>query len=616
MANKKGQASRFFAGALLVLLIVGLAGFGATNFGGRVTSIGKVGDTDIDVDRYARALNEELRVLRAQTGQNITLAQAQQFGVDRLVLQRLVAGAALENEARRIGLSVGDAEVQRQLLTTQAFRGLDGKFDRMGYEFALKQAGLTPAEYENALRSDAATNILQAAIINGIEVPETYIRVILGYVGERRSFSRIELDETTLDSPLPEPTEEDLRSWFESHPDDFTLPPMKRLTYVWLSPDDMVDEIEVDEEALRALYDERADEYNSPERRLVERLVFGDASEAQAAIEAINAGEKTFEDIVAERGLSLSDIDLGDVTRDELGDAADAVFSLSRPGVVGPIETDLGPALFRVNAIIEARSTPFEDVRDTLREEFAADAARRAVLDRIGELEDLLAGGATLEDLSDEAGLRLGQLEWVDGQTEDEIAAYDSFAQAARAVTQEDFPEILELEDGGIFALRLDESVPERPDTFENARPEIERSWKANALSERLAEDAAALTRKLKDGADLSSLGLPVTVATNLTRNAFVEGAPDGLMEKVFELEPGETAVVNGSGALTIVQLKDIQPPDKDDPDLAAVENAIRDEIRQGLGQDALTMFTRDIEQDAGIALNQAAINAVHAQFP
>ena len=616
MAKKKGQASRFFAGALLVLLIVGLAGFGATNFGGRVTSVGKVGDTRIDVDRYARALTEELRALQAQTGQSISLSQAQQFGVDRLVLQRLVAAAALENETRRIGLSVGDKEVQRQLLSSPAFQGLDGKFDREGYEFALDRAGLSPAEYESSLRSESAANILQAAISNGIAVPDTYARVILDYIGERRNFSWTELDETALPTPLPEPTEEELRAWFEAHPDSFMLPPMKRLTYAWLSPEDVIDEITVDDAELQALYDERSDEYNSPERRLVERLVFGSAEEAQAAVEAMNAGEKTFEDIVAERGLALGDIDLGDVTRDSLGSAGDAVFAVPQPGIVGPVETDLGPALFRVNAILAARSTPFEEVRDTLRDEFAADAARRAVVDRIGELEDLLAGGATLEELSDEAGMRLGQLDWVDGQTEGGIAAYEEFIQAARAVTSEDFPEILELNDGGIFALRLDEEIPARPDSFENAREKVEREWRGNALAERLRTEADEIMKKLDGGASLSSLGLPVTVETQLTRNAFIEGAPAGMLEKVFALETGEAVVVEGDGTVVIAQLNDILPPDPEDPDLVATEKAIRDEIRQGLGQDALALFTRAVEQEAGISLDQAAINAVHAQFP
>ncbi len=616
MARRKGQVSRFFAGALLVLLIVGLAGFGATNFGSRVSSIGRVGKVEIEASRYARALNQELRALEAQTGRNIPLAQAREFGIDLLVLRRLVTAAALEDEARRIGLSVGDGEVQRQILETRAFRGLDGSFDRAAYEFALDRIGLSPAEYERGLRAETASGLLQAAVGRGFAVPETFIRVIIDHVGERRSFARIVLDAGALEGPLPEPTEEDLRAWFDSRGEDFMLPPMKRLTYVWLTPEELIDEIAPDEAALRALYDSRAAQYNRPERRLVERLIFTTAEEAQAARAAIDSGEASFEEIVAGRGLSLSDIDLGDVTREELGDAAEAVFSLPEPGIVGPLETELGPALFRINAVLAPQETPFEEVRDALRRELAADAARRQLLERIPELEDLLAGGATLEELAAETGMRLGRIDWVDGQTETGIAAHAAFAEAARATEAGDYPEILELDDGGIFALRLDEALPARPDSFENARDRVARAWREEARDRRLRAEGEALLARLEPGRPLSSLGLPVTVETRRLRTAFIEDAPPGMMERVFTLAPGESALIAGPGRVALVQLNEILPPDRSDPDLRAAEAALRAEVRQGLGQDALNAFAAALEQDAGITLDQGAINAVHAQFP
>src|SRR5690606_26513793 len=98
----------------------------------------------------------------------------------------------------------------------------------------------------------------------------------------------------------------------------------------------------------------RAAEYHQPERRLVERLVFATEDEAKAALDAIAKGETDFETLVTERGLTLDDINLDEVTRDSFGTAAgDAVFALAEPGLAGPVMTDLGPAIFRVNAILE-----------------------------------------------------------------------------------------------------------------------------------------------------------------------------------------------------------------------------------------------------------------------
>ncbi|NCM98254.1 MAG: peptidyl-prolyl cis-trans isomerase, partial [Rhodobacterales bacterium] len=105
---------------------------------------------------------------------------------------------------------------------------------------------------------------------------------------------------------------------------------------------------------------------------------------------------------VAGRGLTLADIDLGDVSQSDLGAAGEPVFALTGPGVVGPLQSDLGPALYRMNAILAAQETSFDQARDQLVVEFQLDAARRAIGDRAEAINDALAGGATLEDLARE----------------------------------------------------------------------------------------------------------------------------------------------------------------------------------------------------------------------
>ncbi len=616
MAQKNRKVSKFLAGGLLLLLVVGLSGLGARNFGGGIRSVGTVGDTEIDINDYSRALNQELRALQAQTGQSVSLSQARQFGIDQAVLQRLIATAALENEARQIGLSVGDAEVQKQVVANSAFQGIDGSFDKDAYQYTLERNGMKPAEYESRLRRETATGILQTAVATGVAVPSAYVGAMLDYIGQRRSFSYIELTGATLDSALPDPDEADLRAWFEAHGDAFMLPPMKKITYVWLTPDMVMDQVQVDESDLRALFEERADQYNVPEKRLVERLVFATDSEARKAAEAIASGETSFEGLVKARGLTLQDVDMGDLSRDELGDAADAVFARPDPGIAGPVETDLGPALFRINAILAPRVTAFEDVRDQLRREIAAERARRLVADRTTELDDLLAGGATLEEVAAETEMQLGRIDWIDGQSNDGIAADDAFAREARALTAEDYPQIVDLENGGLFALRLDEAVPERADSFENARPAVAAAWRKAELEKRLGEQADKVLARLNEGRTLSSLGFPVSVQTRRLRTAPPEGVPAEFMKTVFSLAEGEAAAVPDERRVLVVQVSEILPPDTEDADIVRLRKAIEEDMKQRFGQDALDAFTRASELRAGISLNQAAINAVHAQFP
>jgi peptidyl-prolyl cis-trans isomerase D len=129
---------------------------------------------------------------------------------------------------------------------------------------------------------------------------------------------------------------------------------------------------------------------------------FGTEEEAQAAFDAIAAGETDFDTLVEERDLTLADIDLGEVAVDDLpAEAAEVIFADTESEIIGPLPSRLGPALYRVNAVLEATETSFEEARADLREELADEAARREIAVMREEIDDLLASGATLEELAE-----------------------------------------------------------------------------------------------------------------------------------------------------------------------------------------------------------------------
>jgi peptidyl-prolyl cis-trans isomerase D len=117
------------------------------------------------------------------------------------------------------------------------------------------------------------------------------------------------------------------------------------------------------------------------------------------------------------------------------------IFADTESEIIGPLTSRLGPALYRVNAVLEATETSFDEARADLREELADEAARREIAVMREEIDDLLASGATLEELAETTPMSLGQIDFT-ATSEDEIAAYDAFRDAARAVEERDFPEV------------------------------------------------------------------------------------------------------------------------------------------------------------------------------
>ncbi len=609
----KSKGSKAAVWTILVLLIVGLAGFGTTNFGGSVDSIGTVGSRDIDLQRYARALQEQIRARSVRIGTNLSIVDATEMGIDRVVLENLVATAALENEAARLGLSVGDETVREAILRIPSFQGLDGNFDKETYSFVLDSNGLDERSFEEDVRHEIARNLVQDAVTGGIAAPDIYVDTIFKYNGERRDFAFASLGADRLESEIPRPTPAELRTYFDGNAEEFMLPETRGITYTWLTPEMLTDTVEVDEEALRSLYQENIDDYVIPERRLVERLVLGDeASEAKARIDA---GDATFEDIVAERDLELGDIDLGDVTEADLGSAGAAVFASDGPAIIGPEDTEFGSALFRVNAVLPALNTSFDEARSDLTDQFTAEQARQAIADMIDGFDDLLAGGATIEELTDETEMRLGRVDWT-VDTVDDIADYPAFRQAATNTVEGDFPEITTLEDGGVFALRIDSITEPRLPDFNSVATELEEGWRAEMTAKALADQARTLVDAINGGTEPADLGLQMRQESGIRRDGFVSEAPFGLLDTVFGMSEGEVTIHEGETAAYVIRLDGVAPPDMNDEANTSQRDFIRQNAGRDLGAELLVAYSRQLEVQADVALDRAAINAVHAQFP
>lgn len=612
----KSLAKEVAVWVLMAMLIVGLGGFGITSFSGGVASVGRVGDKEISVDDYALAFQNQVAALSEQLGVQLSAQDAIAFGIEGQVLEGLIQRAALDNEAARVGLSVGDTTVAAELRNMDSFKGVSGTFDREAYRFALERSNQTEVEFEGRLRGDIARQLLQGVIAGGFTAPAALTDTLYAWAAEKRGFSMLRLAEADLTQPVPIPTEAELVAFYEANIAAFTRPEAKRITYAALLPEAIAADQPVDDTDLKQLYEDRITEFVVPERRLVERLVYPDQAAADAARAELDAG-KPFDTLVMERGLTLDAIDLGDVSRDDLGDVGEAVFSLPEGGVAGPLATDLGPALFRVAAVLAAEETSFEDAKASLGLELQLDQARQMIDGQVDLVDDLLASGATLEDLVEEAGMTLGTVDHVAGQRGDTpIEGYAAFLDAADAVEADDFSEAILLEDGGLVTLRLDEIVPAAPIPFAEARGDVTLAWQGEALAKALSARAVEIKAALEadGGPAIGTFGI-VDVTPETTRDASLPDTPGNLMTVVFEMEEGEVRVVEANGFIAVVQLDRILPAATEGEAAEALQAALVSQAQQAIAADAFTAFAAALTNEAGISLDQATINAVNASL-
>ncbi len=605
----KGKTKNFFVWIVLGLLFVGLIGFGTTGLSGNVRSIGSVGDKSLSAQAYYQELQTQISIRSAQLGRQISFPEADQENLPLRALQSVLAQRTLDNEAAQLGLSVGDDVVSEQVLATPAFRGPDGTFDRAYYREALGRNGTSVRDYETSLREGAARALVQGAVFTGIPEQQTFGDRVTQHNREGRTFTWAPITALDVEVILPEPSDEDLRAFYDANPDLYTSEESRSIRYVWLTPDMIQDDLPVDEDELRAEYDARIDEYVQPERRLIERLAFSDDAAAQAALDAINSGETSFPELVQERGLTLDDVDAGDVTQADMGAAGAAIFALETGGVTGPFPSDLGPALFRMNAILAARNTTFEQALPELREDQSAARARRVIEDQIDPITNLLAGGAQLSDVAEQTDMQIGEIEF----TQDisiGIAGYAAFRDLAVQQDVGDFAQLEDLDDGGLFAIEVVAINPPALIPFEDVRADVIDGWDSSETLKIVMDDANERAARIN-----SFEGLETTQETAIIRRGFINGTPPTFVTDVFEMNVGDTQVMANGDSAIIVRLADIIEADQQDDTFAAETATISETAAEGIAQDIYEFYSRAVQLRTEVQINDAAVNAIHTNL-
>src|SRR5258708_27063960 len=127
------------------VLIISVGGWGiADSFRGFVQStLAKVGHTEISANEFRQLYTEKLQQIGRQFGRPLTADQARAFGLDRQLLQQTIADAAVDEEARRLGLGQSDAQTMRMIYNDPNFKGVGRTVDPGPFHATLRQFRLS-----------------------------------------------------------------------------------------------------------------------------------------------------------------------------------------------------------------------------------------------------------------------------------------------------------------------------------------------------------------------------------------------------------------------------------------------------------------------------------------
>ena len=582
------------------------------------STLAKVGHTEISTNEFRQIFTDRLQQMGRQFGRPLTMEQARAFGFDRQVLQQIIAEAALDEEARRLGLGVSDAEIMRGIYTDPLFKGVGGGFDPQRFQSIVRQMGYTEPRYLADRRKIALRRQIVDTMTAGLQPSKTLLEALSRFQNEQRSIEYIKLGAAqagTIDPPSPET----LAAYFDDHKAQFRAPEYRKIVFVAITPEDIGKWSDVSDEDAKKLFEQRRDRYGSPEKRQVSQIVFPNVEEAQAARSRIESG-LSFEDLAKERNLNSADVDLGLVAKSGILDSAiaDAAFSLSSGEVSQPVKGRFGVTLVKVGTIQPGIEPSYESVAQELKKDIATERARNEVATLRDKMEDERGGGASVIEAAQKLGLNPVTVEAVDrsgltpdGQPVKSIPpGLNVVAQAFNSDVGVDNDPIQYK--GGYVWYDVLGITPPRDRSLDEVKDKVEARWREDEIANRLRTKATEMVQKLGQGGKLadeaSSLGLKVETASGFRREGSVPGVPEGLITAAFRTAKDAAGQTPGTGGTEwfVFRVTDVTTPPVD---LASSEmKNLKDTLQRSMSDEQLAQYVARLQKDIGTSINEVAL--------
>jgi peptidyl-prolyl cis-trans isomerase D len=623
------EASKNWLGKVVMAVVMGLLvisfaiwGIGDIFRGFGLSTVAKIGKTEIGIEQFRTYYNERLQALSRRMGRPITPDQARALGLDRQLIGQLIAETALDERARDLRLTLSNEEIAQQIVNDKNFAGPSGQFDRNRFEAIIRNAGYSESRFVAEQRRTLVRRELTDTIAGGITPPNALIDAIQQFQNETRTIRYLSLGPAQA-GDIAAPTADELAKYFEERKVLFRAPEYRSIVLVELTPDSLAQWQTISDADARKVYDENPDKFGTPERRHLRQILFPNADEAKAASEKI-AGGATFESIAEQRGLKDTDTDLGTLTKAGIVDPAiaTAAFALKEGDVSAPVQGRFGTVLIKAVKIEPGQMKSFELAAPEIKKELALNKARGDVIDTQNKIEDARAGGATLAEAAQKVGLTPRTIEAVDrsGRGTDGAPVpnlpknVDVLSQAfATQVGIETDP--VQIPGGGYLWYEVTKVTPSRERNLDEVKPQVETRWKDDQIARKLKEKADDIVAKLKAGGKIDEIasanGVTAETAADLKRNTTGGAVPASVVDLAFRTAKDTPVASEGARPTEMIVFAVTAVNDPKFDAAAAETKQMADGLKPALTESLLAEYVAQLQVDYGVSINPTVFNQI-----
>jgi peptidyl-prolyl cis-trans isomerase D len=505
-----------FAITVLVALGVVFVFWGinfSTDFGGFTRARGiEVNGREVPAEEVRQNYQDQLSRMQAAFGE-AGVPDEMRTAMQQRVLEQAVRTELIRQRTRKLGFEATDAEVLEAIGQVPAFQ-VDGKFSSDAYHAALRSINMSPERFESEQREYVLARQLDRGLYSSAFVLPAELERQTALIGETRTLGWVAIParefeaEVALDDAA-------VAAYYEANKSRYMSEEQATVEFVELDIEAYAARADVSEAALRAYYEENKARYTQAGRRQARHILFAAgnddaAAEANAkrAYERAVAGEDfaaLARELSEDPGSKESGGDLGEAERaDFVGPFADAVWSMKPGEIRGPVKTEFGWHVIKLESASPEVTKSFEDVRAELEAEYRRNQVEKAFGDAQEELD--AAAFEAQGDMSAVAAKLNLPVKRIERYTRAGSAELGASPRVTEAVFSSEVVagrelRTVELAPGKVVALGVTAHEPAREKPLAEVRAEVTESARLEAAAKLAAQRAKSLVAQLEKGA-------------------------------------------------------------------------------------------------------------------
>ncbi len=615
---------------VLALIVLPFAFFGVDYyFGGDRASpeVATVAGIKITQAEFNAAIAEQQDRMRQQLGANYDPTMFDNPEVRYSVVEQLVNRYLLQHAAARETFRVPDGQLQQFIAKLPAFQE-NGQFSPERYRQLLAGQNMTPVIFEERLRQDLLLAPVTEPIALGNITARTSGERYLGLLEQKREVAAAAIDPEQFVASI-KIDDAAIKAHYDASPTAYQTPELAKFEYLLLTQDALAAQSAPDPKDVRAQYDNNRKTYSKAEERDASHILIAvkaDASEADRAAARkkaeelyaqVKANPAKFADLARQfsqdPGSAAQGGSLGAFARGTMVKAFDdAVFGMKVGDIVGPVQTDFGYHVIKLNAITPEQVRPFEEVKAQIETDLKRQQAAQQFATAADQLQNLVYEQAdSLQGAAKALGLPVQTTQLVTRAQAQALAQGSAkFVQALfspESIQGRRNTEAIEIGPNALMAGRIVDHKPVSVRPFAEVTEEIRRQLTRKAATEMAQKQGQEKLALLEQGKSAQEAGVSFAPPVTLARNQVQPGFPPDALTRIFQIDPAKVpqyaGATNERGGFSIYRVaKVIEPPPADAARLAAASRQIGDQV----GRELFNGYLATLKAKADVRINQA----------